>query len=360
MADKPLRKLQKGDDDVEPEENKEEEKGVQIEGEQQQPEKKKGKKYDPELVTLYQKLIEYKNHLYKLEALISVERAEDQRAELFKLKEELMQVIDAQSKAILEKQGTPEFILSTERLTTDDVDRVCKAYYEADGRWYNAQIQAVDIEGQTADLIFFGYKDVVTTNAVFVKVQPKPNPALFEAGTYCDAIYSRDGHYYACVVEKVSEAGYHVKFKQYNNHREVVPLIFLRESKNADNAKKKKKVFEDTTEFKVPEDLKILPNDTEQQREKKKKRLKALKASFKQSVIEKDSRQKQDKWLQFKQKAGEQKDGYYHAKKTESMFKSPDTIEGKVGVIGSGKGMTNFNPKMKLNSSDNSYLSRLF
>jgi len=30
------------------------------------------------------------------------------------------------------------------------------------------------------------------------------------------------------------------------------------------------------------------------------------------------------------------------AKKNESIFQSPDTIEGKVGVIGSGKKMTEF------------------
>jgi len=46
--------------------------------------------------------------------------------------------------------------------------------------------------------------------------------------------------------------------------------------------------------------------------------------------------------------------------KNESMFKTPDGVDGKVGVIGSGKGMTNFNMKTKLIPNDNSHLSRMF
>jgi len=43
-------------------------------------------------------------------------------------------------------------------------------------------------------------------------------------------------------------------------------------------------------------------------------------------------------WQDFQQKGKVSK----KAKKTDSIFQSPDTIEGKVGVIGSGKKMTQF------------------
>lgn len=33
------------------------------------------------------------------------------------------------------------------------------------------------------------------------------------------------------------------------------------------------------------------------------------------------------------------------AKNTESIFKSPDTITGRVGVVGSGKGLTSYEAK---------------
>lgn len=65
--------------------------------------------------------------------------------------------------------------------------------------------------------------------------------------------------------------------------------------------------------------------------------------------------------MTFNQKGTEIRKGHFHIKKnTESIFKSPDTIEGKVGVIGSGKGMTNYNTKTKFSVVDNSHLSRLF
>ncbi len=78
-------------------------------------------------------------------------------------------------------------------------------------------------------------------------------------------------------------------------------------------------------------------------------------------LIEKSSKEKQGKWLNFTDFGNKKKKGHYLNKKnTESIFKSPDTIEGKVGVMGSGKGMTNFNPRTRYSINDNSHLSRLF
>jgi hypothetical protein len=56
-------------------------------------------------------------------------------------------------------------------------------------------------------------------------------------------------------------------------------------------------------------------------------------------------------------------------KNRQSIFKSPEGVDGKViflilpikvGVMGSGKGMTNFTQKEKYNLNDNSYLWRDF
>jgi len=111
----------------------------------------------------------------------------------------------------------------------------------------------------------------------------------------------------------------------------------------------------------MPEHLRILPNDSEIQRLSKKKKIKKLKQAFKSQLIEKDSKEKQGKWNNFNDNAEKNKKGHYQIKKnTESIFKSPDTIEGKVGVMGSGKGMTNFNPRTRYSINDNSHLSRLF
>lgn len=104
-----------------------------------------------------------------------------------------------------------------------------------------------------------------------------------------------------------------------------------------------------------------MPNDSEIQRQAKKKKIKKLKQAFKMQLIDKDSREKKGKWSNFNEKAEKNKMGHFQVKKnSESIFKSPDTIEGKVGVMGSGKGMTNFNPRTRYSINDNSHLSRLF
>lgn len=68
---------------------------------------------------------------------------------------------------------------------------------------------------------------------------------------------------------------------------------------------------------------------------------------------------KQKKWEEFKSEGQKKKSGYFKETK-ESIFKSPETIEGKVGVVNSGLGMTNFSTRSKLHLQDNSHLSRLF
>jgi len=83
-------------------------------------------------------------------------------------------------------------------------------------------------------------------------------------------------------------------------------------------------------------------SDTEKVKQQKKKKLKALKYQYKVKAQEIESKSRQSTWLDFSNKANNQKQGYFAYKKNESIFKSPDTIMGKVGVIGSGKNMTQY------------------
>ena len=104
-----------------------------------------------------------------------------------------------------------------------------------------------------------------------------PDPELFQPGFSCEAIYSDDGSNYPCLIDKITEDGqYVVKFKKYAN-KETVSIYYLRDSKKIFNNQIKKKTFDDLTSFKLPDHLKILPNDNEMDREKKKKKIKALK-----------------------------------------------------------------------------------
>ena len=109
---------------------------------------------------------------------------------------------------------------------------------------------------------------------------PVPDSTKFQPGTNCEGLYPEDGKYYACTIEKITEAGYYVKFKKYNN-KEVLSLFYLRESRANLLGKRGEDDFEGQTEFKVPENLRTLPNDSMEERNRKKKKIKHLKQKFK-------------------------------------------------------------------------------
>lgn len=52
---------------------------------------------------------------------------------------------------------------------------------------------------------------------------------------------------------------------------------------------------------------------------------------------------RQSTWLDFTNKANSKKEGHFAIKANqESIFKSPDTVTGRVGVVGSGRQMTQY------------------
>ena len=82
--------------------------------------------------------------------------------------------------------------------------------------------------------------------------------------------------------------------------------------------KKEEVKFEDLNEFKVPEKLKILPNDPENVKKSKKAKIKALKFSFKNAQIEEANNEKKDKWKSFNQNAA--KVGHFKTRHDLDVF----------------------------------------
>ena len=57
---------------------------------------------------------------------------------------------------------------------------------------------------------------------------------------------------------------------------------------------------------------------------------------------------RQNAWQQFQSTKGQTKKvGFFSGRKRESIFKSPEDPHGKVGVTGSGKGLTDFQRREK-------------
>jgi hypothetical protein len=94
------------------------------------------------------------------------------------------------------------------------------------------------------------------------------------AGARVTVKYAPDGKYYAAKIESKVPGGWRVTYQQYGNE-EVVPYEYIRAM-----SKTTEEGGED--EFVIPEHLKVLDTDTEKERNRKRKAVKAIKNSFRQ------------------------------------------------------------------------------
>eukprot|EP00826_Nyctotherus_ovalis_P004462 TRINITY_DN10970_c0_g1_i6.p1 TRINITY_DN10970_c0_g1~~TRINITY_DN10970_c0_g1_i6.p1 ORF type:complete len:336 (-),score=111.69 TRINITY_DN10970_c0_g1_i6:17-1024(-) len=248
--------------------------------------------------------------------------------ELFQKKEDYERALESMRK--VEEDQEVMLQLSSEPLTLDCAGKICAALFEEDHRWYAARVLSADEKAQTAEVLWLGFKEKTTLPAKYVKMQKTPEPNELPSGTYCEAIYTEDGRWYSCTIDRVVEDGYQIKFKKYSTQR-VVPIEYIRTMKDG---KPIRRPIEEMSTFKVPEHLKVRPTDTAEQKRQKKRKVKLIKQHAKTKAADKDAKERQNMWQQFNSSAAKHKKGYYALKKGESIFKSPDTVEGRVGVMG--------------------------
>lgn len=243
---------------------------------------------------------------------------------------------------------------STEVLLMESIKKICAAYYKEDNKWYGARITNVNEPAQTCEIIWLVNKEKATLPGKYIKVQKTPEINELTSGIFCEAIYMDDGRWYPCCIERAVEDGYQIKFKKYGTIA-LVPREYIRINKD----KGIKREYEEMTSFKAPEHLKIRPTDTPETKKQKKRKIKAIKQHIKTKALDKEAKERQNVWHNFNSDGAKSKKGYYALKKAESIFKSPDTVEGKVGVTGSGKGMTALTQKPKV-TEKNPHKSRIF
>jgi survival-of-motor-neuron-related-splicing factor 30 len=178
--------------------------------------------------------------------------------------------------------------------------------------------------------------------------------AALAPGTVCKAIWSGDGELYDATVKQVLPSGdVVVQFAGYNDQvtlkrDAVLPANDPAAAAAASSSKKRKAAEDPYAEQPIPASLTIQPSDSAEERERKKKRVKAIKSANRQKRIEKEKNQSAQSWQKFINKKASSKavSGFSSGKKNKkSMFATPDTIDGKVGVINSGQGITEVNDR---------------
>ncbi len=161
----------------------------------------------------------------------------------------------------------------------------------------------------------------------------------FSVGDKCRARYSEDGLWYEALIDQVptnSEEKYLITFVEYGTQAHLAPdEIAPATDDTAINTKKRKDKEEDSG-IVIPKSLKILPTDSEEERQAKKKRIHIIKSQSRLKKREEERSTKKNAWQEFTAKAGSKS----NPAKRESIFRSPDSVEGKVGVTGSGKPLT--------------------
>ncbi|CAI8615850.1 unnamed protein product [Vicia faba] len=187
----------------------------------------------------------------------------------------------------------------------------------------------------------------------------------FPIGTRVQAVYSEDGEWYDATVEAYTPNGYYVSYDSWGNKEEVDPANIrpiqegtvdaLVEAERVAEATKqaiKRKIAQagsvDFQSRTLPAKLRIEPDDPEDVKITKRKKIHAFKSKMRMEQLEVTQNKRQNAWQQFQTTKGKAKKiGFFSGRKRESIFKSPDDPQGKVGVTGSGKGLTEFQKREK-------------
>ncbi|KAL1831706.1 hypothetical protein ACET3Z_001357 [Daucus carota] len=186
-------------------------------------------------------------------------------------------------------------------------------------------------------------------------------------GTKVQAVYSEDGEWYDATIDAFTPNGYLVSYEGWGNKEEVDPAnirplqegavdTILEAEKEAEATKLalKRKIAQaasadtDLQSRSLPAKLRIEPEDSEDVKAAKRKKIHAFKSKMRKEQLEMTQNKRQNAWQQFQTTKGRAKKiGFFSGRKRESIFKSPDDPFGKVGVIGSGKGLTDFQKREK-------------
>lgn len=247
--------------------------------------------------------------------------------------------------------------------------RVCEGYFSTEKTWYASLILEVLEETQEVEVAWIGYKKQERMPKKCVNVLTPLSPLDLFEGTICNAVNVQDGMWYPCLIERVindekaskdvsADLGailskYLVKFK-HSQEKATVPLDYIRQTRDQQLQNERRREAnnnnddddEPLVDFMIPDHLRLKRSDTDKAKLQKRKKVKALKFQYKVKKQEVDSKVRQNVWLDFSNKAVNQKQLH---KQAPSIFKSPDTILGKVGVVGSGQSMTQYE-KIKLSN----------
>jgi hypothetical protein len=297
---------------------------------------------------LFEKLEGYREQLQQVEALLA--DAPDEPS-LLKLKQDLTEVITLTEDLVRyqdeeKKEEEAPAPVPQKGPTGGIVGRTCEIVY--DSSWFNAEIMSHRRDERGVERLqvkILGLGTMKDCKLQEVKLLKPPHAAQLTSGTACQAINVKDGLWYDGVIAEQTPKGYMVNFNDLNMKQEV----FFDRMRLGQSAKKRT-VKEIITPggYKIPESLQIMQGDTEEVIAAKRRKIHAIKNQQKDGLKAHKEVTKANSWQKFNKKSSARsKTGFLTGKSKDSIFKVPEALDGRVGVVGSGKGMTDFGDRVK-------------
>eukprot|EP00667_Euglena_gracilis_P017070 EG_transcript_17946 len=210
------------------------------------------------------------------------------------------------------------------------VGATCEARYEQD-KWYTCRIEDVILpkdedEEKRYMVSFVGFVGQPLQECTLHQLRPfrAPPPDKLAAGTMCRAVF-KTGKFCECVIDQATSKGTcWVTFQGYQTSEEI-PVSHIRLNPHKERE----------TKF-----TKRQAEESEATAQRKQQKLERLKQRQEDRDKELDTVKKG--WADFAAKMNRSKKlgGVFHTKHRESLFKSPASVDGRVGVMWSGKAMT--------------------
>eukprot|EP00921_Rhytidocystis_pertsovi_P008473 GHVQ01013883.1.p1 GENE.GHVQ01013883.1~~GHVQ01013883.1.p1 ORF type:complete len:341 (+),score=69.11 GHVQ01013883.1:451-1473(+) len=324
------------------------------------------------LEELEEKLLQYRQQLDAVEAALE-EQPEEQA--LQKLQSDLHEVIAlTEDLAKFQRQSVPQptaaleeqqSAAASETVAGRDtwVGRTCEAVYE--GERYLGLIVQIKNDPATGekrvlvDFLCWHNREEYKLNQIRI-FQP-PHPSLLPPGAKAYAVYEKLGEWHECVIqERLSNGGYSVAFPGHSNLKLDVNFDQVRlvggtaqqsQKAAAQAAQLRKKVKEIITPggYRIPEFLTAKPNDTEAQRQNKKRKVQQIKKQQRLEQQEQEAVMRVSGWKKFASKATNKKTkGFLTGRNRESIFRSSDEVKAAgTAAAAAGAAQSGFLPRRK-------------
>ncbi|CAD7925836.1 unnamed protein product [Amoebophrya sp. A120] len=301
-----------------------------------------------------QQLKEYREQLQVVDETLAVTPDTDPSYEALKeARQDLQDVIKLlEEVVVMEKevvQKAPEALQARQqgKLLPDDdrpaqhrgrghelIGRSCEVHLPGSlNGWYNAEVFNIRRDERGVDramLTVFGERERKEVKLSELKMLRALPPAACLPGTKLQAISVIDGLWYDCVVEEHTDRGYIVRFTDYNTKDEVkfdqVRQKIAKTLGGAAAAAGKRPAKEIITPggYVIPEHFMVKPEDTDEVKAKKKRKIHHVKQQQKDEKQEQDAFKKANGWQKFCQKNTKQKGFIKSNLQKQSIFASSD------------------------------------